>query len=324
MIGSMVPPPPPRPPRREPRPTPSFLEPTPNSIDDAMRGTDPMMGLSRADVELGNRRGGEMLLAPISTLVDEAARQGVAPKSALGRGALGAGAFVADLVNPTAWAAGAPIDRGLEVAGRVAQLAPDARQLYLNSLLGRLYHGDKTGTAPATLINRGPQAQNWFQADTFLTTSKPLARTYAWDGLYKARIPLEVAENINIMNLYNNPSRHLELANSPRVLDILGEKGLNTVLHQSGHGMGGAAKPARAVTNPFTLKSKLVPDRRKTIEAPVYAFLEPEGIKMQKIADPLGNVRGNLVNASYQIRSKLKSLLDQINKTGEFDQDNVL
>lgn len=188
MIVVMVPPPPPRPPRREPRPTPSFLEPTPSSIDDAMRGTDPRMGLSRADVELGNRRGGEMLLAPISTLVDEAARQGVAPESALGRGALGAGAFVADLVNPTAWAAGAPIDKAIDLGVSGVQayraLGPEQRALY-NAMVRGLYHGSRNTGAnlakPFAAVNRemGDWRQNWFGGDLFGTASRKLGDQYA-------------------------------------------------------------------------------------------------------------------------------------------------
>lgn len=317
----MVSPPLPRLPRREPRPTPQPVEPTPKSVNDAMRGTDPRMGLSRADVELGNRRGGEMLLAPISTLVDEAARQGVAPKSALGRGALGAGAFVADLVNPTAWAAGAPIDKGLEVVGRVAQLAPDTRQLYLNSLLGRLYHGSKDGELPALLNNRGPQPQNWFQADTFLTTSRPLARTYASGDLYRARVPLDVAENMNVMDIYNDSDRLLEIANSPRINEILGREGANVVRHKSGQGMP-LANYYRVYRNPFTNKLSRIAE--KAVEKPVYAFTEPQGIKMKRLSDPLSGVSENLNNFSYRVQAEIQSLIDRIRKTGDFDPDNVL
>jgi hypothetical protein len=206
-------------------------------------------------------------------------------------------------------------------------LAPDTRQLYLNILLGRLYHGNRgapgsSGGPPSVLTNRGPQPLNWFQADAFLTTSKPLARTYAWDGLYKARIPLDVAENMNVLNLYNNPAKHLELASSPKVLDYLSGIGANVVRHQSGHGAGAGVPFARAVTNPFTLKGKLVPGKK--IEEPVYAFLEPAGIQMSRISDFTGNARKNLIGANYQVRRTLKSLLDRINKTGEFDPSNVL
>jgi hypothetical protein len=151
------------------------------SVNDAMRGTDPRMGLSRADVELGNRRGGEMLLAPISTLVDEAARQGVAPESALGRGALGAGAFVADLVNPTAWTAGAPIDKAIDLGVSGVQayraLGPEQRALY-NSMVRGLYHGSRDTGAniakPFDVINRPIEnwRENWFGGDMFGGTGR--------------------------------------------------------------------------------------------------------------------------------------------------------
>jgi hypothetical protein len=164
------------------------------SVNDAMRGTDPRMGLSRADVELGNRRGGEMLLAPISTLVDEAARQGVAPESALGRGALGAGAFVADLVNPTAWTAGAPIDKAIDLGVSGVQayraLGPEQRALY-NSMVRGLYHGNRNTGAnvaePFTAINRKSEdwARNWFGGDLFGTASRKLGDQYAGSATNK-------------------------------------------------------------------------------------------------------------------------------------------
>jgi hypothetical protein len=236
---------------------------------------------------------------------------------------LRAGALAGDILLDPANLIGLPAATGgARTAGRVAQLAPDTRQLYLNSLLGRLYHGAKQ-TPPAVLSNRGPQPQNWFQGDTFLTTSKPLARTYASEGLYRARVPLDVAENTNILNLYNNPDEHLRLANSAGVLDYLSELGTNAVRHQSGHGMGaGTAGFSRMSLNPFTGRATSVP--REAIEKPVYAFLEPAGIQMSRMTDRLGSLEKNFNNAAYRARFNIGDFFDRIRKTGAYDPDNIL
>jgi hypothetical protein len=237
--------------------------------------------------------------------------------------ALRAGALAGDILLDPGWlvpAAGAA--KAGQMAGRVANLAPDTRQLYLNSLLGRLYHGAKQ-TPPAVLGNRGPQPQNWFQADTFLTTSKPLARTYASDGLYRARVPLDVAENMNVMDIYNDPERLLQIANSPRVSEILSREGANVVRHQSGQGIGaGTTNVSRAVVNPFT--GRVSSRQDKAIESPVYAFTEPAGIQMQRISDVGGDIRDFVDRAGYNARYTVQDLIDRIRKTGRYDPDDVL
>jgi hypothetical protein len=315
---------PPAVPPRPPRPMPQPVEPTPstsNRIDQLMRGTDTNLGYSQANQDLVNRRGGELFLSPFSTLTDEAKNTGALQRGTPASGALSTAAFLADLVNPSF---GLPIGvggvAGAQTVNRVAQLAPDTRELYLNSLLGRLYHGAKEAP-PAVLSNRGPQPQNWFQGDTFLTTSKPLARTYVDEGLYRAKVPLEVAERTNIMDLYNNPARHLDIAESPGVLDYLQQAGVNTVRHQSGHGIP-TANFYTTYVNPLTGKVSNVPE--KIIKKPVYAFLDPEGIKMQRLKDPLKNLRGNFDDAVYRAQFGIKNLIDRISKTGAFDPDNVL
>ena len=241
---------------------------------------------------------------------------------------LRAGALAGDIIADPGWlipAVGAA--KAGQTVGRIANLAPDSRQLYLNSLMGRLYHGSRDGTLPAVLANRGPQPKNWFQADTFLTTSKPLARTYGSEGLYRARVPLNMAENTNLLNLYSNPDEHLRLANSPGVLDYLSGLGANAVRHQSGHGMGaGAGNIAQYSINPFTFPftgkgSARLMDK---IEEPVYAFLEPAGIQMTRMQDRLGSLRDRLVKGSYRARSTVEDVLDRIRKQGRYDPDDVL
>jgi hypothetical protein len=249
---------------------------------------------------------------------DFVVRRGVSDSPGLRAGAL-AGDF---LLDPSGLIPVVGAAKGVQTAGRVANLAPDTRQLYLNSLLGRLYHGARQ-TPPAVLGNRGPQPQNWFQADTFLTTSKPLARTYGTEGLYRARVPLDVAENMSVMDLYRDPERLMQIANSPRISEILGRGGANVVRHQSGQGIGaGTANIGRAVTNPFTGRVSSRQDR--AIESPVYAFTEPAGIQMQRIADVGGNVRSLVDRAGYNARYTVQDLIDRIRKTGRYDPDDVL
>ena len=300
--------------RRQPRPAPQPVEPTPNPLDDLVSNYLRTSGrLAEDQVKYGGQVGGLG-----SRTADLLVNEGVSDSPGLR-----AGALAGDILLDPGWlvpAAGAA--KAGQTAGRVANLAPDTRQLYLNSLLGRLYHGAKQ-TPPAVLGNRGPQPQNWFQADTFLTTSKPLARTYASDGLYRARVPLDVAERTNIMNLYGNPDEHLRMANSPNVLDYLSQAGANAVRHQSGHGMGaGAAGFSRVRVNPFTGRPTSV--AMEAIEKPVYAFLEPAGIQMNRMADRLGNFEKDFGNAAYKVRFTVEDLIDRIRKTGRYDPDDVL
>jgi len=315
MIGAMSMIPPARPPRRQPRPTPSFVEPTPKSGFDLFAENYAKGNQRRVDdiVKYGGETSGLG-----SRTADLLVSRGVSDSPGLRAGAL-AGDIIFDPSNLIGIPA---VGAAAKTGARVAQLAPDTRQLYLNSLMGRLYHGAKQ-TPPAVLGNRGPQPQNWFQADTFLTTSKPLARTYGSEGLYRARVPLDVAENTNLLNLYGNPDEHLRLANNPNVLDYLSRVGANAVRHQSGHGMGaGTTGFSKLSINPFTGRGTTVP--REAIEKPVYGFLEPAGIEMTRMTDRMGNFRRNLDNAAYKARFTVEDLIDRIRKTGEYDPSNVL
>jgi hypothetical protein len=301
--------------RRQPRPTPQPVEPTAGPLDALVGNYLRTSGqLAEDQVKYGGQVGGLG-----SRTADLLTSQGGVSDSP----GLRAGALAGDILLDPGWlipAVGAA--KAGQTAGRVANLAPDTRQLYLNSLMGRLYHGAKQ-TPPAVLGNRGPQPQNWFQADTFLTTSKPLARTYGSEGLYRARVPLDVAERTNLLNLYGNPDEHLRLANSPGVLDYLSGIGANAVRHQSGHGMGaGTAGFSKLSINPFTGRGTSV--AREAIEEPVYAFLEPAGIQMTRMADRLGNFRQNFDNAAYRARFTVEDLIDRIRKTGRYDPDDVL
>jgi len=219
-------------------------------------------------------------------------------------------------------AAGGAVGKGIQTGARLATLNPGTRQLYLNSILGRLYHGSKTGV-PDVLSSRGVQPQNWFGADTFLTTSKPLARTYSREGLYRAKVPFDVAKNMRVMDIYDDPDRLLQIANSPRVSEILGREGANVVRHQSGQAIGaGAPNVGRTIVNPFT--GRVTSRQDKAIEKPVYAFLEPGGIQMRRLRDTGGSVRESVGRVAGRTQRTIQDFVDQLLKRGAYDPDNVL
>jgi hypothetical protein len=174
--------------RRQPRPTPQPVEPTPNSrLNEVARvalGMNPFTGTSQADRDASTgfiQRHGAMdaLLAPASSLVEDFADAGYAPSTAAGRFGLGAAAFGADVLNPVGWAVGAPIDKtigtGLRFANAYRGMSPQNRALY-NSMVRGLYHGSRDTGAnvarPFTAANRGQNSwsRNWFGGDMFGST----------------------------------------------------------------------------------------------------------------------------------------------------------
>lgn len=218
------------------------------------------------------------------------------------------GPALSDLAKDAAFMAAAGlVGKGVQTGVRAATLNPGARELYLNSLLGRLYHGSKSGV-PQTLVNRGPQPQNWFNADLFLTTSKPVARGYMGGpkDLYRATVPYDVAKNLNVMDLYKDVDRALGLAGSPRATEQLAEAGANVVKHQSGHGaaLGGLSTP---------------------INKPVYALTEPAGIQMSRVRNTgYYTPAEQLKMFGGRVQRQFQSILDQLLKRGAYDPENVL
>lgn len=218
------------------------------------------------------------------------------------------GPALSDLAKDAAlYAAGGAVGKGIQGATKLAALNSGAREIYLNSLLGRLYHGSKGGV-PQTLTNRGMQPQNWYQADTFLTTSKPVARGYMGgpEDLYRAKVPYDVAKNMDVMDLYGDVDRAVGLAGSPRAAETLAEAGANVVKHQSGHGaaLGGVSTP---------------------IYKPVYALMEPAGIQMSKVRNTGYYTPAEQVSQfAGRAKRQLQSLLDQILKRGAYDPENIL
>jgi hypothetical protein len=200
------PPPPPPAPRRtqmrqtEPPPVSRRTQvrqtepPAPRTVEEAMRGTDPRSGYSRADQSLAERRGGEMLLAPLSTLTDEAKRTGALERGTPLSYGLTAGAFLGDLFNPSidipASAVIQGVGTGIKAANTYRAMSPENQALYRAMLKG-LYHGDRSTGAnvaqPFDLQARGIKdwAGNWFGGD-FFTTGRKLAEEYTQSNAGRA------------------------------------------------------------------------------------------------------------------------------------------
>lgn len=178
--------------------------PRPTTIEEAMRGTDPRSGYSRADQDLAERRGGEMLLAPLSTLTDEAKETGALQRGTPLSYGLTAAAFLGDLFNPSfSLPIGVPaVDAGVNTARRVGNLDPIARNAYLNSLMGRLVHGSKS-SEPFTVMRGQGAADNLFGADFFATLSEQLAKSpgYGAGAFHRLKLPLSEAENLRFLDL---------------------------------------------------------------------------------------------------------------------------
>jgi hypothetical protein len=183
-----------------------------------MRGTDPRSGFSRADVDLSQRRGGELLLAPLSTLTDEAKRTGALKRGTPLSYGLTAGAFLGDLFNPSV---DVPVAAGVKGVGAGVRAASDnvlrsmdpvdnlikldldpAATARMLAVTNRLFHGKKGNTyeqSPQSfdVLPEAPRrGGNWFDGDFFTTPSKNLANTYG--DLYNIT---SVPENLRVLDL---------------------------------------------------------------------------------------------------------------------------
>ena len=195
--------------------------PKPRTIEEAMRGTDPRSGYSRADQSLAERRGGEMLLSPLSTLIDEAKRTGALERGTPLSYGLSTAAFLGDFFNPSV---DIPVAAGIRGVGKAAEGVRRARDPIENlikldldpattarmlALDNRLFHG-KQGTRGGKFVGSNESAptsfdvlpdaprqfQNWFDGDFFTTPSETLARTYGDPYLVPS-----VPDNLRVLDL---------------------------------------------------------------------------------------------------------------------------
>lgn len=158
---------------RQPRPTPSFVQPEPNALD-FLASNFARYSQDRADdiVKYGGATSGLG-----SRTADLLVNQGVSDNLGLRAAAL-AGDIVLD---PAILIPGVGAVKGAQTAGRVANtyksMSPQNQALY-NSMLRGLYHGSRdTGTniaRPFDVVNRPMQnwRENWFGGDMFGGTGR--------------------------------------------------------------------------------------------------------------------------------------------------------
>jgi hypothetical protein len=260
-------------------------ESRPRTVEEAMRGTDPRSGYSRADVDLAQRRGGEMLLAPLSTLTDEAKQTGALQRGTPLSYGLSTAAFLGDLFNPSVDIPVAAGIRGAGVGARAAKEALDdpTNQARLSSMMGRMYHGIKGPEDWTTAVSRpiSDRRSNWFGGDLFATSNLKLADSYGINTLKKlgnlpqdlrvldlmpggrplAKQSKELAEELAARfgpDDVASMDRHMPYTGvrSDDLKNLLGEYGFNALRHVSGQGAG----------------------RGSGLNKPVYVFFDPGGI----------------------------------------------
>jgi hypothetical protein len=297
---------------RPPTPTP----PRPNPINQLMRGTDTNLGYSRANQDLVNRRGGEMFLAPFSTLTDEAKNTGALQRGTPASYALTPAAFVADFLNPSF---GLPIGVG-GVSGAKTAAADPANQARLNAMMGRMYHGVR-GDDWTVAKNRpfSERAGNWFNGDLFVTSDLPLANSYGVTTVKKiknlpkdlkvldlmpggppiAQQSAELAQKFaerNLADIVGDAQRHLPFTSltDDFLKEALESQGFNALRHISGQGLmyGGASRAK-----------------------PVYVFFNPEGITSAPISatsKALSNLSNPIKKVEETVRKTVKSVPEKL------------
>jgi hypothetical protein len=231
-----------------------------------------------------------MLLAPLSTLTDEAKQTGALQRGTPLSYGLSTAAFLGDLFNPSI---DIPVAAGVRGVGAGVKAATDpTNQARLNAMMGRLYHGNRN--EPWSVAASRPfdeRVGNWFSADLFSTPDFKLASSYGPNAVYTLR---NLPSNLKILDLMpggrtvaeqspslaralgnlmggNKPfddvsdaARHLSLTNLPndQLNQLMTEYGFNALRHVSGQGLGGGTGRAK----------------------PVYAFFDPTGITASPVS----------------------------------------
>jgi hypothetical protein len=181
-------------------------------------------------------------------------------------------------------------------------------QARANSLMGRLYHGNRN--EPWSVAATRPfeqRASNWFGADLFSTPDYRLASSYGPDAVFNlgnlppnlkvldlmpggktvAQQSPELAESLSRLVGGNNPfddvadlARHTSLTNLPndQLAQLMQQHGFNALRHVSGQGIMAGTGRAK----------------------PVYAFFDPAGIT----ANPIGPLN----RAMYQTGEVLSDI----------------
>lgn len=245
-----------------------------------------------------------------------------------------------DLLKDAAmYAAGGLIGRGIgagaNAIGRVANLSPAARGAYLNSRMGRLYHGSREQGGFNVDPNAGNTLDNFFNANFFTTTSRDLAQTPGYGGgrFHRVRMPLKTAEDLRVLDLY--PGAPSVRDQFPQLADDLRALGVNDFSVQgSAQTTKDLPKLAEALSNPsrykpFARTNSLVPDwndwftqrgvnaiRHQSgaatngdIAKPVYAFFAPgemAAVPGKTFSQGVESVQRNVANYVRALVQKLR------------------
>lgn len=334
--------------RRQPRPTPRFVEPEPNPLEGMVNNYLRTSGrLADDQVEYGGQTGG-LGSRTADLLVGQGGVSDNLP--------LRAGAFATDVLSDPAWLIpGLGAAKGAQTAGRtintVAKMSPENRALYAAMQRG-LYHGSRdTGAAtakPFTLANRDVNSwqRNWFGGDMFGATGKnvldPKGRQVAegytssrgqgtrdalgnlLSGLnaegfpitrgakFRLSEPIEAVANRKILDLTQGTLDEVDPALYRRLVDEFDDPTdpLNFAedlarmdLTRSGPSMGGLhessyspyVRPIIEDAGYDTIKH-LSGQLQGDIVTPVYAFLNPAGIRATPTLPSLGRL-GDVVDA---------------------------
>jgi hypothetical protein len=265
-----------------------------------------------------------------SRIVDQLVSRGVSDSPGLRAGAL-AGDIVFDPSNLIGIPA---VGAAAKTGARVAQLAPAPRQAYLNSLMGRLYHGSRAQDKFNVDPNAGNTLENFFNANFFTTTSKDLAQTpgYGAGSFHRVKMPLETAEDLRVLDLY--PGAPSVRDQFPNVADDLRGLGVNDFSVQgSAQTTKDLPKLAQELNNPlrympFARTNSLVPDwndwftergvnairhqsgaaTNSDIAKPVYAFFAPG----QMAAVPGKTLSQGVEGVQRNVQNYLRALVQRI------------
>jgi len=234
-------------------------------------------------------------------------------------------------------AAGKLIGAGIGAASTVGGMSPAARQAYLNSISGRLYHGTLNRNKFDVDPTAGPGSDNFFDADFFATTSKKLAETpgYGKGTSQRVTMPLDTAKNLNVLDLY--PGAPSVRDQFPRIADDLQRLGMGGDISVQGTRAGakdlgalqrGLDDPMRYA--PFARSNSVVPNwndwlsergvnalrhqsgayTNNDLAEPVFAFFNPQGLS----ATPNRSAGEILQRAGSGVSERINSLLSRLRR----------
>ena len=254
----------------------------------------------------------------------------------------GGSAGLGDVAKDLAIAAGLGVagkvaGAGIGAASAISRMSPAAKQAYLNSISGRLYHGTRSSEKFDVDPTAGQIGDNFFDANFFATTSKKLAETpgYGQGSSHRVRMPFDTAKNLNVLDLY--PGAPSVRDQFPRIADDLQGLGLGGDISVQGTKAGtkdlgalqrGLDDPMRYAS--FAKSNSLVPNwndwlsergvnavrhqsgayTNNDLAEPVFAFFNPQGLS----ATPNRSAGEILQRAGSGVSERINSLLSRLRR----------